>query len=387
MITRIKNARLILTDGIEEGKYLYFTDSTITAITAEELPFDEEIDAAGLYAAPGFIDLHVHGGGGADFTEDDEEDILHAIDHHAYHGTTTIYPSTVAAACETLRGSLRRLRRAIQSGRALANVPGVHLEGPYFSPAQCGAQNTDFITPPVPEDYKSLLEEYGDVIKRWSFAPELPGSQAFLQTIHAQGVISSMGHTNAKYEDVLMAMEEGCTLITHFYSCISTITREKGYRKLGVMECGYLMDELDVEAIADGCHIPAELFRLLYKIKGPEHICLVTDALRCCGNEGEHSSTGGVACIIKNGVAVLPDESAFAGSIATTDRLVRFCVEKVGIPLTEAVRMASANPARVMGLAGKGRLAEGCDADLVLFDDEINVKRVVVMGRTIREEA
>lgn len=386
MITRIRNARLILPEGIEEKKYLYFADGSITAVTAEELPFDEEIDAAGLYAAPGFIDLHVHGGGGADFTEDDEEDILHAIDHHAYHGTTTIYPSTVAASCDTLRGALRRLRNAIGSGRALANVPGVHLEGPYFSPAQCGAQNTDFITPPVPQDYESLLQEYGDVIKRWSFAPELPGSREFLQAVHAKGVVTSMGHTNAKYEDVLMAVEEGCTLITHFYSCISTITREKGYRKLGVMECGYLMDELDVEAIADGCHIPAELFRLLYKIKGREHICLVTDALRCCGNEGERSSTGGVACIIKNGVAVLPDESAFAGSIATTDRLVRFCVEKVGIPLTEAVQMATANPARVMGLAAKGKLAAGCDADLVLFDEDINVKRVVVMGKTIREE-
>lgn len=386
MTTRIKNARLLLPEGLEEGKYLYFSDGVITAVTAEELPFDHEIDAAGLYAAPGFIDLHVHGGGGADFTEDDEEDILHAIDHHAYHGTTTIYPSTVAASCETLCGALRRLRHAIQSGRALANVPGVHLEGPYFSPAQCGAQNTDFITPPVPEDYEKMLAEYGDIIKRWSLAPELPGSREFLQRIHAAGVVSSMGHTNAKYEDVLMAREEGCRLITHFYSCISTITREKGYRKLGVMECGYLMDDLDVEAIADGCHIPAELFRLLYKVKGAEHICLVTDALRCCGNEGEHSSVGGVACIIKNGVAVLPDESAFAGSIATTDRLVRFCVQQVGIPLEEAVRMASANPARVMGLTAKGRLAPGCDADIVCFDDNINVKNVIVMGRTIRED-
>ncbi len=386
MTTRIKNARLILPEGIEEGKDLYYSEGVITAITAEELPFDEEFDAAGLYVAPGFIDLHVHGGGGADFTEDDEEDILHAIDHHAFHGTTTIYPSTVAASCDTLRGALRRLRSAIRSGRALANVPGVHLEGPYFSPAQCGAQNTDFITPPVPEDYESLLAEYGDVIRRWSFAPELPGSREFLRAIHAAGVVSSMGHTNAKYEDVLMAREEGCTLITHFYSCISTITREKGYRKLGVMECGYLMDDLDVEAIADGCHIPAELFRLLYKIKGAGRISLVTDALRCCGNEGERSSTGGVACVIKNGVAVLPDESAFAGSIATTDRLVRFCVEEVGIPLKEAVQMISANPARVMGLEKKGRLAVGCDADIVCFDDGINMKKVIVMGKTIRED-
>ena len=386
MTTRIKNARLLLPEGLEEGKYLYFSDGVITTVTAEELPFDTEIDAAGLYAAPGFIDLHVHGGGGADFTEDGEEDILHAIDHHAYHGTTTIYPSTVAASCETLCGALRRLRHAIQSGRALANVPGVHLEGPYFSPAQCGAQNTDFITPPVPEDYEKLLAEYGDVIKRWSLAPELPGSREFLRRLHAAGVVSSMGHTNAKYEDVLMAREEGCRLITHFYSCISTITREKGYRKLGVMECGYLMDDLDVEAIADGCHIPAELFRLLYKVKGAERICLVTDALRCCGSEGEQSAVGGGACIIKNGVAGLPDESAFAGSIATTDRLVRFCVQQVGIPLDEAVRMASANPARVMGLTAKGRLASGCDADIVCFDDNINVKKVIVMGRTIRED-
>lgn len=387
MTVRVKNARLILPEGIEENKYLYCDGGSITAVTAEELPFDEEIDAAGLYVAPGFIDLHVHGGGGADFTEDDEEDILHAIDHHAYHGTTTIYPTTVAAAYDTLRGALRRLRNVLQSGRALVTVPGVHLEGPYFAPAQCGAQNAAFITPPVPEEYERLLEEYGAVIKRWSFAPELPGAKEFLRYIRAAGVVPSMGHTDAKYEDVLMAREEGCSLITHFYSCMSTITREKGYRKPGVLECGYLMDDLDVEAIADGCHIPVELFRLLYKVKGAEHICLVTDALRCCGNEGEHSSVGGVACVIKNGVAVLPDESAFAGSIATADRLVRFCVQQVGIPLEEAVRMASANPARVMGLKNKGRLAVGCDADLVFFDDEIQVKKVIAMGVPIRADA
>jgi N-acetylglucosamine-6-phosphate deacetylase len=175
--------------------------------------------------------------------------------------------------------------------------------------------------------------------------------------------------------------DKGCRLITHFYSCVSTITREKGYRKLGVIECGYLLDDMFVEAIADGHHIPAPLFKLLFKIKGSDKICLVTDSMSCCGVDTEFADMGGIPCKIKNGVAYLLDESAFAGSVATADRLVRFCVQEVGISLCDAVKMITLNPAKVMGLQNKGRIASGYDADIVIFDENICVKKVFVKGK------
>ena len=190
--------------------------------------------------------------------------------------------------------------------------------------------------------YFVQLSGRGDVILRWSFAPELEGADAFMQELNRRGVVASAGHSDAIYDDLLAAYQGGLRLITHMYSCTSTITREKGFRRLGVIEFAYLMDDVVVEAIADGCHIPKELFRLLYKIKGVDGICLVSDAMNCCGADTEFSSIGGVPCKIKNGVACLLDESAFAGSIATADRLVRFCVKDVGLSVCDAVKMMTA---------------------------------------------
>jgi N-acetylglucosamine-6-phosphate deacetylase len=221
------------------------------------------------------------------------------------------------------------------------------------------------------------------VIRRWSFAPELPGAAEFQQALADRGVTASAGHSDAIYDDLLAAYNGGLRLITHMYSCTSTITREKGFRRLGVIEFAYLYDDVVVEAIADGCHIPKELFRLLYKIKGGDGICLVSDAMNCCGIDTEFSSIGGVPCKIKNGVACLLDESAFAGSIATADWLVRFCVKDVGLPVAEAVKMITVNPAKVMGLTKKGRLAAGMDADLVIFDEDIRIQKVFVSGKEV----
>ncbi|MBE6749841.1 MAG: N-acetylglucosamine-6-phosphate deacetylase [Ruminococcaceae bacterium] len=381
MITKISKGKIILEDRVLEGSNVYIDDGVIKAVTTDELEFDKEINAEGYYVSPGFIDLHLHGAADGDFSNASVEENIAAVNYHCKHGTTSLFPTTLSVSFEGLMASLDAMRETMQSDKTFLNICGVHLEGPYFSQNQSGAQNKDFITPPIKEDYDRILEKHGDIISRWSFAPENEGSIEFVETLEKHNVIPSIAHSDAKYDDVMRVYEKGCKLITHFYSCISSITREKGFRKLGIMECGYLLDDMDIEIIADGCHVPKELFKLALKIKTSDNICLVTDAMSCCGSDKTISSLGGVPCKIKSGVAYLMDESAFAGSIATTDRLVRFCVKEAGLSIFEAVKMITVNPARVMKLSKKGKIAAGYDADILLFDDDINIKKVIVGGK------
>lgn len=380
MITKISNGKIILENAILEGKNIYIKDGIILDITDNELPFNNEINAEGQYLSPGFIDIHLHGAAGGDFSNGSVDENIAAANYHCMHGTTSLFPTTLSSSFESITNALEALRETVKSEELMPNICGVHLEGPYFSKKQCGAQNTEFITPPIKAHYERIINEYSDIVKRWSFAPENEGSVEFLEALNDKRVISSIGHSDAKYDDVMAVYSKGCKLITHFYSCISTITREKGFRKLGITECGYLLDDMAVEIIADGCHVPKELFSMLLKIKGNDNICLVTDAISCCGIDSTEYSLGGVPCKIKNGVAYLLDESAFAGSVATADRLVRFCVKDMGLGLCEAVKMMTINPARIMGLDKKGRIAQGYDADIILFDDNINVTKVIVSG-------
>lgn len=383
MITKIINGRIICKDEIITEKSVYIKDDIIFDISDCDLPTDNVIDAKGLYVSAGFIDLHLHGALGGDFADGNVDSVIKSANHHCGHGTTTLFPTTLSASYEKIMNSLAAIKIAVSSDAFLPNFGGVHLEGPYFSKSQTGAQNPDFITPPVKSEYETILNEYGDIIARWSFAPELAGTAEFVDALNFKGVVGSFGHSDAKYSDIMPIYKKGVKLITHFYSCTSTITREKGFRKLGLTEFGYLYDDVTVEAIADGWHIPKELFSLLYKIKGADNICLITDSMRCCGNDDEFADMGGIPVKIKNGVATLMDESAFAGSIATADRLVRFCVNDVGIDICRAVKMMTINPARVMGLEHKGEISAGYDADIILFDEQINIAKVIVRGRVV----
>ena len=379
MITKIKNGLLILPDEIAE-KNLYIKDGKILNITTEELYFDSEIDAERNYVSPGFIDIHVHGGNGYEFVDGTFDAIKEASNIHFRHGTTTIYPTISAYDIEKTIKALAVLKKYKDNEEILPNIFGAHLEGPYFSQKQSGAQDPEFIRTPKKEEYESLFNEYGDVIKRWSYAPELHGADEFLMFLNQNSVVASAGHTDAEFEHIKKAYENGMKLITHLYSCTSTITRKNGFRILGVIETAYLYDDIDVETIADGCHLPPELLKLIYKLKGYEHMCLITDAIRhggMTGIENETNKNGNMPYIIEDGVAKLIDRSAFAGSIATTDVLVRTCIKKAGIPLISAIKMITEIPARIMNLPLKGKLQEGFDADIVIFDKDINIKKVI----------
>lgn len=388
MVTKIKNGRLILPGSMTEQP-LYIENDCILSVGGD-IPADRVIDAEGQYVSPGFVDIHLHGGGGCEFVDGTEDAVLRASDIHARHGTTTLFPTVSSYETDvTIRAldavkTVRDREHLHVPDCVRPHIPGVHLEGPYFSPKQTGAQDPSHIRTPKRAEYEPILERYGDLIRRWSFAPELPGTDDFIDALRTHGILPAAGHTDAAYADVLRAHERGMSLITHLYSCTSTVTRVGGFRIPGVIESAYLLDGMDVEIIADGCHLPPELIRLIVKIKGVDRTCLVTDAIRYGGMDNvDHVSdpNGNVPYIIEDGVVKLADRSAFAGSIATMDRLVRVCVQKAGIPLTDAVRMASTTPARVMGLSDRGRIAPGLRADLVLLDDALTVTRVLIDGK------
>lgn len=384
------NARIVLPDTILDDHYLSVKNGVIESIgkgtpDRKQLNSCTTVDCGGQYLSPGFIDIHCHGGGGADFMDGHMEDILTAARAHLIHGTTGICPTTLTCSDEELFTFFESFRQAREVTEQMPHLLGIHLEGPYFSPAQAGAQPPKYLVHPRPEHYHEILRRGQGNIVRWSAAPELPGALELGDELAGKGIKVSMGHSDAGFEDIVNAMEHGYSQITHFYSAMSTITRKRGRRVLGLIECGYLFDRLKVEIIADGIHLPPELLKLILKCKNHDDICLVTDSMRGAGMPDGPSLLGskknGVPVIIEDGIANMPDFSSFAGSVATTDRLVRVMVQKAGLPVWEAVKMTSLNPASFLGIQETyGSIQPGKSADLLIFDDDIRISSVYVSG-------
>ncbi|HWZ02859.1 MAG TPA: N-acetylglucosamine-6-phosphate deacetylase [Mucilaginibacter sp.] len=386
---KIFNGKLITPSGILNNGCILMVDGFITAISDQNIdaPDALEIDAGGKYISPGFIDIHIHGGGGHDFMDNTVEAFLGIANTHARYGTTSMLPTTLTSSKEELLETLRIYEIADQQNINGSEFLGMHLEGPYFSVNQCGAQDPRYIRNPDPEEYTAILNN-SSVIKRWSAAPELKGAMEFGRYVTSKGVVASIAHTDAIYEDVLVAMENGYSLATHLYSGMSGVTRRNAFRYAGVIESAFLIDEMDVEIIADGIHLPPPLLKLVYKIKGAGKTALITDAMRAAGMpEGESilgSLKNGLKVIIEDGVAKLPDRSAFAGSVATTNLLVRNMVTMAGVPLLQAVQMATVVPAKIMKIENKkGTLAAGMNADIVVFDEDINIETTIIRGKIV----
>jgi len=386
---KIYNGQVITPSGIIAGGTVLVDNGKIIEVSANDInaPGAREIDANGKYISPGFIDIHLHGGGGHDFMDNTVEAFLSIANTHARYGTTAMLPTTLTSSKEDLLETLRVYELADKVNINGSQFIGMHLEGPYFALNQCGAQDPRYIRNPDPEEYKEILSGTS-VIKRWSAAPELNGAIEFGKYVTSKGVLASIAHTDAIYEEVIPAFETGYTLATHLYSGMSGVTRRNAFRYAGVIESAYLIDEMDVEIIADGIHLPPPLLKLVYKIKGPKKIALITDAMRAAAMPAGESILGsiknGLKVIVEDGVAKLPDRSAFAGSIATFDRLVRNMIKLADVPLLEAVRMATATPAAIMKIADKkGALVAGMDADIVIFDKDINVEMTIIKGKAV----
>lgn len=388
MKTVIKNGRVITPNETISG-YVLVEDGVIKEIGEGEYAAeaDKVIDAEGCYVSPGFIDLHTHGAGGADFMDGTVEAFLVAAKMHAAHGATLVYPTTLTSSNEVLFDTFVTYEQAVEQNTEGAVFGGLHLEGPYFNPLQAGAQDPRYLRNPDPADYLEILSRSNN-IARVSFSPELEGAPEFAAELSKRGIIASAGHTNATFEQCDEAYKSGSSLITHFFSCVSTIVRKNSYRTAGVLEYGYYQDGMAVEIIADGCHVPESLLKLIVRVKGFDNVVLVTDSMRGAGMPEGPSILGGLAdgqaCIIEDGVAKLMDRSGFAGSVCTTDRLIRTMTTLAGVTVEQAVKMASYNPARVMGIADrKGSLEVGKDADIVIFNDNVDVAATIVGGRVV----
>ena len=368
----LTNGKIVSDGKVLQGYDIIIDDGKIIELKPTAETTGEKIDLGGNYIAPGFIELHCHGGGGYEFIDATPEAFKKACEVHAAHGTRVIYPTISATDYDTMV-------RVLQTARAVKNdcaleIPGIHLEGPYFALEMCGGQAPGIVRDIDAQEYELLLSEYSDVIARWDYAPEKDKDNAFLKSVTDKGILAATAHSSAEYDDVLRAFEGGNHLVTHLYSCTSTITRHKGFRHLGIVESAYLLDDMYVEAIADGCHLPLDLLKMIIKLKGTDRVCLITDALRPGGvaQEGEEYTDCPVPFVIEDGVAKLLDRSAFAGSIATSDILLKTAV-KAGCTVADAVKMMTETPAKVMGLDKKGKIASGYDAQFTVFDNNLNI--------------
>lgn len=379
---KIKSDKIIVNEELFNG-YVYIEDDKIVKVCTEDVSCDAFYDFTGKYVCAGFIETHTHGAGGHAFINSTVSDVIKGCDYHLEHGTTCIVPTVTTADFSIMKQAVINIDKAKKSKESKATILGAHLEGPYLSVNQCGAQSGSCITEPIEEDYKALIEEYGDSVIRWSYAPERDFGGKFCKYLTEHGVLPSAGHTDAKLSDMIVAIENGCKLVTHFYSCTSTITRSGGFRSLGVIESAYLKDELYVELIADGKHLPPELIQMIIKIKGTDKVILTTDSLEIAGTSIKDGVMSGVEFIVEDGVCKLKDRSAFAGSVATQDRLVRTLVNDCGFSIPTAVKMLTKIPAKLLNV-NKGEIAKGKDADIVVFDDDIRILDVFVLGKKVK---
>ena len=389
MKTLIKNADIVTPSGILPAASLVMEDGKILYVGDTPPACEREIDGAGSYLFPGFVDIHCHGAVNFDFMDADADGFRRIADYHLAHGTTTMLATTLSDTPEATEGSIRTFAAYCAQNES-GTLIGLHLEGPWFSAAQCGAQVSDYFRDPTVEELDGLKEKYPFIL-RASAAPERNGGMAFGRRAQELGILASVGHSDADFRKVEEANQNGYTLMTHLYSGMRGTVRENAYRIAGAVEAGLYLDDMNVEIIADGKHLPIELLKLIYKCKGADRICLITDASRACGlPEGTKSTIGsqthGAKIVVEDGVAFLLDKTAFGGSVATFDRLVRTMAATEGVDPVALSKMASTTPARLLGLSDRGEIAVGKRADLVLMDKSYTLQKVIYNGEIVSAE-
>ncbi len=349
----LTNARLILPDGIRDGLEVVAAEGKITAIREQTRARPKEvIDLHGNYLAPGFVDLHVHGALGRDTMEASGGRISRDLQFSCERRHDFVLLTTATAPMDKLVEVLNAVRDCRSSNDAIA---GVHVEGPFISKAKCGAQRAEFIQDPSPMAVQQLLD-HADVIKRVTIAPELPGALEAIEDFHEHEISVSGGHSDAWDEEARSGFDRGMRSVTHTFNCMSSARRRGIYRVGGLLEFALSEPQISCELIADGHHVSATLMKMLYRAKGAAGICLVTDATAGAGlTDGSRFSLFGNECVVEGGVCLLADRSALAGSASRMIDLVRTMVRDVDVPLHEAITMATANPARAIGLETKGR--------------------------------
>ena len=383
----IKNANVIFTDKIRKAIVLC-DNGKIKDIVEHytENETDNVLDADGMYLSPGFIDIHVHGGGNKSAMSTDYKDIIDMAEAHLKHGTTSIVPTTLASPIEQLKNVTLSIKEASEKSNK-ANILGLHYEGPYISLKYKGAQSPENILNPTKNPPDELFELW-DKILIMGAAPEEDGCLELGDKLRKRNIVASIAHSAASYEIVEEAVKHGYSDVTHIYNACTSCFKEGIFRVAGVVEAGLAIDKITTQVIGDLRHLPKGLLKLIYKTKGVEKMYLITDGLEFAASDIKENTVytqeNGMGVIFEDGAMKLADRSALAGSVATLKDCVKNMYKTVGVPLYEAVRMASLTPAEVISFdKQKGKIEKGYDADLVLFDDDINIKAVITNGKTI----
>ena len=387
-LIQIVNGKVITPQGVDRQARLVLKAGRIAEITREQGGVEgaQTIDAQGAYVAPGCIDTHLHGGDGHDFTEATPEAFRAIAYAHATQGVTTLYPTLAVAPTTVFRQAIKACETVVSQPYEGARIEGLHLEGNYINPLLKGGQDERFIQLPDPAEYQELLESTR-LIKRWTAAPELPGALEFARYAHSKGILVSLGHTAADYPTVKRAYEAGFTHATHFYNAMSGVHKQREYKHEGTIESVYLVPEMTVELVADGIHVPPAILRLVCAFKGIDRISLISDAMAAAACLRPEHLRLDPRMIVEDGVCKLADRSALTGSIASGIRLIQVMVEKAGVSVADAVRMAATNPARLMGIDDRvGSIERGKAADLILFDDRFRLHSVWIGGKQLKEE-
>ena len=390
----IKNAAVVFPDSIKHSCNVLTLNGKISDCDFRGDPPEntEIINAEGNYLLPGFIDIHIHGGGGADFMDATPEAFETAVKSHLQHGTTTLVPTAMSASEKDLTAFLKAFKSFRKNSKYGALTPGVHLEGPYFSGASAksgGAQPRDILRLPDINEVERLLKTADGDILRWDAAPELPGADEFARCMTDNGILCAIAHSNADSEEAQRGIDCGFSHVTHFYNAVTTYHKTGQTVYGGIVETAYLNSGVTVELICDGKHIPRDILKLALKIKGVNSVAAITDAMRLSGTDMRQGKLGSLAngtdVIADDGVAKLPDMSSFAGSVATMDRCLKVLCLDYGISLTDASVMLSGTPARLLRLGStKGRIQNGMDADMVLVNREMAVMCVISNGKVVK---
>ena len=374
---RLRSERIVTPGGVVAGDVVV-EDGAISSVGGRAVGGDAVLDLGGRWLVPGFIDLHVHGGGGFDVNGGAVSDVAGLARFHARHGTTGLLATTVAASPDELAQTLESIAAAAALRQpAGARVLGAHLEGPFLSLSLPGAMDPAWFREPDPALLRRLMLAGGGCLALMTVAPELPGSRALVGELVEAGVVVSLGHTAASYEVALAAVRAGARSATHVFNAMAPFH----HRAPGVVGAVLESELVSCELVCDGVHVSAAVARLVHRVKGGEGIHLVTDAMAGAGMPDGVYPLGGRSVRVAGDRAVAVDGTTLAGSVLTMDRAVANAVRMLGVSVADAVAMASSNPARLLGLEDRrGAIAPGMDADLVVLDDELRARGTMVGG-------
>ncbi len=380
------NAAIITPDDILKDKTVIAKDGKILDII-NDIPDNctEIIDCKGKYLSPGFADIHVHGGGGYS-AMGSTEDIIKMCTAHALRGTTSILPTTLAAPIEQLKNVIKNIEAAMKICTD-SNILGVHLEGPFISMKMKGAQSPANILTPTRENVAELLDS-SEIIRIIGAAPEIENGYIVGEEAAKRGIVASVAHSDGDFSDTEKALCHGFSDITHIYSACSGMRKIGIFRHAGVVEAGLALDGFTTQFIADLRHLPYGILKLIYKAKGADKAYAISDGLEYSALDMDEGTVilqeNGLEVVYEDSVMKLSDRSCLAGSVATSNVLVRNMIKSAGIPIVDAVKMASLTPLSVIGFdKTKGKISQNYDEDLIVFDEDINVSYVCVNGKTV----